>query len=182
MAFPSNAPQTRNGAIHGLAEIQAELRKLKTSVIKNINTSAARAGAREIQATADSGLPSHHRKQKKLDIERSRRRSRNGLDVFKIGPKKEHWPLVFYEYGADPFEIKPKTKKTLVFRSPDGKFQSFAGRGVSVQHPAIPRLRFLSKAVIDGRTSALNAISRKYKQRLKKIKTTRKLQSLGIKA
>lgn len=182
MALPSSSPSTRNGAIHGLDDIKLELNKLKTSVIKNVNTAAARAGARDIQETADSGLPAHHRKQKKLDIERSRSRSRRGLDVFKIGPKEDHWPLVFYEYGADPFDISPKTKSTLVFRSPDGKFQSFAGKGKSVTHPAIPRLRFLSKAVIEGRTSALNAISRKYKERLKKIKAAKKLRSLGIRA
>jgi HK97 gp10 family phage protein len=156
-------------AIKGLDKIKAQLKRLSSKQVRSINRSATRAGARAIQKEAASNLPPKHKK--KLDIQRSRRASRNQMEVFRIGPLAEHWPLVFLEYGARPHDISPKTSKILAigdFNDQSGTWDNFVYLK-KVRHPGIPATHFLSRAIVEGEDKALDAMGKQYWKRIKKL-------------
>ena len=148
-----------SGVIKGLDQIQEKLKTLESKMVKNINRSAARAGAVAIKNQAASNLPAKHKK--KVDIS-PKRRVRAGTFSFKIGPKAEHWGLTFLEYGAKPHDIGLRTKKALEL--------SGLGFAKSIRrHPGVTATRFLSRAISEGADDAFKAIGDQYWKRINKV-------------
>jgi len=171
--LPSNS-KSFEGAIKGLDEIKEKLKTLEADMVKNINRSAARAGAVAIKKVADKNLPIFHRGKKKLG-EVARRRVKKNIFSYKIGPKKEHWPLIFLEYGVPPHEITPKRAKALHLFEEASTTRQIRDIGVyggwfarKVKHPGIEATHFLSRAIFEGAEEAFKAIGDQYWKRIKK--------------
>ena len=162
-----------SGAIKGLDEIKAKLRKLDSDMVRNINRSAARAGAVAIKKEADSNLPSKHRGKRKVDVSAKRRTKRDYFS-FKVGAKAEHWALAFLEYGAKPHDIGPKARNSLRLFNRDGANASNVGPVADVafikkvHHPGIQATRWLSRSIAEGAEIAFKAIGDQYWKRIKK--------------
>lgn len=161
-------------AIKGLEEIKQTLKKmgLSSRQMRNIHRSATRAGARSVQKTADKLLPADHQRNRKLDIQASR--GRQYYFVFKIGPKDEHWALVFFEYGAKPHDIGPRTRKALRIPKTVGNISDVGPVAdvtftKKVHHPGITPTHFLSRAIDEGEDDALEAMRKQYWKRIQKL-------------
>lgn len=170
----------KTNVIQGLDDIKKKLkiieRKVGSRAVDGINRAAANAGARALQKVADKNLPIAHKGKKKLDIQRSRRESaKKGYDVFKIGPKIEHWELLFLEYGASAHDILPKKAQAMLLAEEASDTRNIRTVGVysdlfvkKVKHTGIFATHFLSRALFEGDDEAYKAIAKRYWQRIRK--------------
>ena len=149
--------------LHGYKELEQKLKKLGRKG-KSIVTSASRAGSKEFLAAAQANLPSKHRN--KLAGPLIKKRQGPYTTIHQVGTSKEHWQLVFLEWGVPRHPITPKSKALF------GKGYSHPYKK-EVIHPGVPELRWLRRAFYGGNVSkALRSYKRTiYKRLLKEAKT-----------
>ena len=147
--------------IDGLRQLNRNLKKLTGREATNVMRAATRAGAAVVKREAAKNLPGYHRK--KVDLVRSRRDSSKIRHTFNVGPLADHWALAFLEFGVDPHDITPKTKRVLVSTLGDDFIAS------QVRHPGIRRTAWLSKAFNESSRKVVDAVRKKADDRIKKI-------------
>ena len=146
--------------VNGLRQMNRNLKKLKGREATNIMRAASRAAANVVLKESRKNLPGYHKK--KVALVPSRRESSKIKFVFNIGPLAKHWALAFLEYGVEPHDITPKTKKVLVSFLGDDFIAS------KVKHPGIRRTSWLSKAFNESTNKSVNAFTKKVNDRIKK--------------
>lgn len=159
MALPSNS-QPVSVQVEGLKQLNKQLKRLSGREATNATRAAARAAASTIKKEASKNLPSEHRK--KLAIERSRRQSSKTQHVFKVGPKKEHWQLIFLEFGVPSHPISTKKKQALYGSGYDHPTTQ------EITHPGIKKLAFLRRAFSSKYKEAEKMFVKKLNQRIEK--------------
>lgn len=137
---------TRVSKLHGADELIKVLQQLPEEMEKKVITSATRKVAKEFVTLTESktGRIGYYTQRKA--------KTKDDSVVFNVGPKKEHWELVFEEFGTKPHSItfKGKGRGSLANRKEGLTF------GLEVQHPGVAASGAFRNALDTSTTQLLN--------------------------
>ena len=135
------------------AEVLRQLEKAGL-VVKDVLEQATLAGAKVVLEAAEPKAPGPH-----IGMDVSMKRKEKV--VVEVGPDEDHWHYRFFETGAQPHEIKPRSKEALLIEG-----NIYAER---VAHMGMAARPFLRPALDSNKDEIVAAIGKVIEEKLKAI-------------
>jgi len=131
--------------IEGIEDLVRQLRRSSLSAGRQLSDGLVQA-SRPLVRRANQMAPDPL-----IRVEVLERRA--GMVSIAVGPPKDKWYWIFFEYGATPHEITPDTADKLVFQGRNGMVYT-----ARVSHPGMAARPFLRPAYDESKTQVLRAM------------------------
>lgn len=145
---------TIKASIQGDRELKAKLEKLGARAGAVLERSLL-AGSEVIREAAAAKAPGP-------DVQMEVRESSPTIVRMAVGPGRESWTYVFFEFGAQPHTI---TGQPLAFEGRDGRLVITS----SVSHPGMPARPWLRPALDTRQEEAIKEIGSRLRSEIEKV-------------